>query len=423
MALRIVITMIGDTKMTNLLGKIKNFIKKKYKRLRKLAKKITIILYKIETKLIPIQKHMIVFESNMGRNYTGNPRCIYEEMVKSGLDKKYRCYIMLDDLNTFIPGTAKKIKRTRTRYFFIMGIAGIWVCDSRQPNYIVKRQGVHYIQTWHGTPLKKLALDMDSVNMAGETDIEKYKKVFYDNTRTWDYLISQNQFSTEVFKSAFAFDKSMLEIGYPRNDILFHGNNQETIIALKKKLGLPIDKKILLYAPTWRDNEYYKKGAYKFNNAMDYDLLKEKLGEEYVCIVKYHYLVKDNLDWSTYNGFIYKFDMCDDIAELYLVADMLITDYSSVMFDYSILNRPMLFFAYDLEQYKNNLRGFYFDLIEEAPGPISRTTQELIESILDYNEAEFKEKYKAFRDKYNHADNGYASKEVVKLIEDIIKGV
>ncbi len=413
------ITIIGDAKVDNPFKEIIHYMKMKYKRFRKFAKKVVIKLYKLETMLVPIQKNIIVFESNMGRNYTGNPKCIYEEMVKNGLDKKYRCYIMLDDLTTEVPGAAKKIKRTRTWYFFIMGIAGIWVCDSRQPKYIIKRKGVHYIQTWHGTPLKKLALDMDSVNMAGETDIEKYKKNFYDNTRAWDYLISQNHFSTEVFKRAFAFDKTMLEVGYPRNDILFHSNNQESILALKKKMGLPCDKKILLYAPTWRDNEYYKKGAYKFNNALDFDLLKEKLGDDYVCIVKYHYLVKENLDWSAYKDFVYKFDMCEDIAELYLVADMLITDYSSVMFDYSILRRPMLFFTYDLEEYKDNLRGFYFDFMEEAPGPITRTTEELIDSILEYNEEEFKEKYNAFHNKYNHADDGNASSKVVKLIEGI----
>lgn len=403
--------------MDNPIILIRNYVKKKYRRFRKFAKKIVIKLYKLETKILPIQKDIIVFESNMGRNYTGNPRCIYEEMVRSGLDKKYRCYIMLDDVTTEVPGSAKKVRRTRTQYFFIMGIAGILVCDSRQPKYIIKRNGAQFIQTWHGTPLKKLALDMDSVNMGGETDIEKYKKNFYENTRTWDYLISQNHFSTEVFRRAFAFDKTMLEIGYPRNDILFRCNNTESILELKRKMGLPEDKKILLYAPTWRDNEYYSKGAYKFNSAMDFDLLREKLGNEYVCIVKYHYLVKENIDWSSYNGFVYKFDMCEDIAELYLVADMMITDYSSVMFDYSVLKRPMFFFAYDLDDYKDNLRGFYFDFIEEAPGPIKRTTEDLIKSIENYNTEEYRNKYEAFHNKYNHADDGNASKKVIQLIE------
>ncbi len=390
------------------------------KQLQKAVKLIVIGLYHMEARLLPIKRDIIVFESNMGRNYTGNPKCIYEEMIRRGLDKKYRCYYLLDDLSVPIPGRAGKIKRTRFKYFFLMGIAGILVCDARQPDYIVKRKGARFIQTWHGTPLKKLALDMESVSMADADDINRYKKDFYRDTRAWDYLISQNHFSTEVFRRAFAFDKKMLEIGYPRNDILFRRNNPADILNLKRKMGLPTDRKILLYAPTWRDNEYYANGSYKFNRAMDFDLLREKLGDEYVCIVKYHYLVRENIDWSAYRGFVYKFDMCEDIAELYLVADMLITDYSSVMFDYSILNRPMLFFAYDLEEYKDNLRGFYFDFKAEAPGPVIRTTQELIDSIRNYHFPEYEEKYKAFHNKYNNADDGNASKKVVDLIEKII---
>lgn len=390
-----------------------------FKEIKKIGRKVVLRIYRLETRIIPVSRNTIIFESNMGRNYTGNPKCIYEEMVRMGLDKKYRCYIVLDDTSTYVPGNAKKIKRTRTRYFMIMGIAGIWVCDCRQPNYIIKRDKVRYIQTWHGTPLKKLAMDMESVNMAGETNIERYKQKFYKNTRTWDYLISQNYFSTEIFKRAFAFDKTVLEIGYPRNDILFFGNNKEYITELKNKMGLPLDKKVILYAPTWRDNEYYEKGAYKFTQALEFDQFREKLGNEYVCIVKYHYLVKENLDWSAYEGFVYKYDMCEDIAQLYLVSDILVTDYSSVMFDYSILRRPMVFFTYDLDEYKDNLRGFYFDFLEEAPGPITQTTDELIDSLLNYKPEKYAVKYEAFHNKYNHADDGNASKKIVKLIEDI----
>ena len=277
--------------MSGLKSIIKKIRKKTLKKIRNCGRKLVVKLYRIEVNLLPVSKDIIVFESNMGRNYTGNPKAIYEKMVELGLDRKYKCYYMLDDIKTSVPGNVKILKRTRTRYFFIMGIAKIIVSDSRMPKYIIKRKESHYIQTWHGTPLKKLALDMDSVNMAGETDIDKYKRNFYENTRTWDYLLSQNHYSTEIFRRAFAFDKTMLEVGYPRNDILFSKNNPEDIRKLKMKFGLPLDKKILLYAPTWRDNEYYHKGAYKFSTAMDFDVLRENLEEDYVLIVKYHYLV------------------------------------------------------------------------------------------------------------------------------------
>jgi CDP-glycerol glycerophosphotransferase len=394
-------------------------VKKVIKKVKKKLKPVVLGIYKTACKVLPINKNIILFESNLGRNYTGSPRAIYEEMVRQGLDTKYRCYYILENPDTPIPGAAKAVKRSRFLYFYLFAIAGTWVCDTRLPKYIIKRPGCTYIQTWHGTPLKKLALDMDTVFMAGEKGIDNYKKNFYDNAQTWDYLISQNHFSTEIFRRAFAFHKEMLEIGYPRNDVLFAKNNVQDILALKQQLGLPLDKKIILYAPTWRDNEFYGKGNYKFNPPLDFGELQDKLSDEYVMIVKYHYLVMDQVDWTPYKGFVYSCDLSYDISLLYLVSDMMITDYSSVMFDYSLLKRPMLFFCYDLEQYKDTLRGFYFDFLTEAPGPVTLTSDELIAAIKNYDTTQYQEKQEAFYRKYNHADDGKASVKVVDLIQRV----
>jgi CDP-glycerol glycerophosphotransferase len=201
-------------------------VRKFKKKIKKKLKKAVLWTYKLCIGILPMNRKIILFESNLGRNYTGNPKAIYEEMVRQGLDQKYRCYFILENPAIKLPGTAKTVKRTRLLYFYLFAIAGTWVCDTRLPKYIVKRPGCTYIQTWHGTPLKKLALDMDSVFMAGEKGIDNYKKNFYDNAQTWDYLISQNHFSTEIFRRAFAFHKEMLEIGYPRNDVLFAKNNE-----------------------------------------------------------------------------------------------------------------------------------------------------------------------------------------------------
>jgi CDP-glycerol glycerophosphotransferase len=380
-------------------------------------KAVVLLWYRACIRIFPVRQDVILFESNLGRNYTGNPRAIYEKMVRQGLDKKYRCYFILEDRNTVLPGAAKKVKRTRLRYFFLFAVAGIWVSDSRLPMYIRKRPKCRYIQTWHGTPLKKLALDMDTVFMAGETGIEEYKKNFYNNAQTWDYLVSQNQYSTEIFRRAFGFQKTMLEIGYPRNDVLFRKNNVEDIRELKKQLGLPLDKRILLYAPTWRDNEFYGQGKYKFNPPMDFSRLQEAIGKDTVMIVKYHYLIMDQIDWSPYRGFVYSYDLSYDISLLYLVSDFLITDYSSVMFDYNILKRPMFFYCYDLEKYKDTLRGFYFDFLAEAPGPVVLTTKDLIRAIKEYDPADYGERQEAFTKKYNHLDDGNAAKRIVELIE------
>ncbi|HHV12839.1 MAG TPA: CDP-glycerol glycerophosphotransferase family protein [Clostridiales bacterium] len=375
-----------------------------------------LLLYHLFILVNRVDTSIILFESNLGRNYSGNPRFIYEELVRRGLDRSYRCYFILEDTSVSLPGSAGKVKRISMLYFYLFAKAGTWVSDTRMPAYLKKRKGTIYIQTWHGTPLKKLGLDLEQVSMAGEKGLEDYKRKFALNSKTWDYLLSQNAYSTRIFRRAFAFDKEILEIGYPRNDILFHENDPGSIVDIKRKLGLPVDKKLLLYAPTWRDNEHYGHLTYRFSSGIDYDYLQEKLSRDYVIIIKAHYLVGEKLDLEKYRGFLYQFGASSDIAELYLVSDMLITDYSSVMFDYSLLRRPMLFYTYDLEQYKDSLRGFYFDFMEEAPGPIVITSEQLVKAIEEYDFCEYQEKYDAFREKYNHADHGDAAKQVVDLI-------
>ncbi len=377
--------------------------------------KLIRILYLFLYWIVPTDKKTIIFESNLGKNYTGNPKAIYEKMVEDKLDEKYTCIWILNDTNISIPGNCIKVKKMRFLYLYYLNRASFWVFDTRQPLFVKKKRKTTYVQTWHGTPLKRLALDMETINMGGEKDIELYKDRFRRSVKRWDFLLSQNNYSTNIFKRAFAFDKEILELGYPRNDKLvnFDFNN---INLLKEKLGLPTDKKVILYAPTWRDNAYYEKGKYKFESNIDLKYMYEQLGEEYIIINKAHYLVVDNLDSEGLNDFVYTFSNNQDITDLYLVSDILITDYSSVMFDFSVLNRPMIFYVYDIEMYGNDLRGFYFDLKEEAPGPLVKTTRDLVSEVKKisdgYNE-NYNEKYAKFREKYNYLDKGNSSKEFI----------
>lgn len=380
---------------------------------RKAVKSMIIMVYRVFNRVLPLKDNRIVFSSSLGKSYSGNPKAIYEKLVSEGLDKNYDCIWFYENSPYDIEGCNKQVKYGRIRYLYYMATAKFWIFDARQPEFLRKRNRVLYLQTWHGTPLKKLGLDMDNVYMAGETDIDSYHESFRRNAATWDYLISQNPFSSEVFKRAFDFKGKMLETGYPRNDVLFEGNSQYNLINIKKELGLPADKKIVLYAPTWRDDEATGIGKYRFSNALDIDRFKEAFGDEMVIIIKYHYLVNDNVDWSAYKEFVYMFDQSVDIASLYMVSDILITDYSSVMFDYSLLGKPMYFYCYDLERYKNKLRGFYFDFENEAPGPISTSTDELIEDIRNHNDINYRDKYEAFSYKYNPWDDGNASKKVI----------
>ncbi len=384
-------------------------------------KKLFVKLYQLCARAVPENKKLILFESSLFRGYTGNPRYIYEEIIRRNLDEKYKCAWvfrkhLLKDIK--ISGDPTIVSYKSIKFFYYMASAAFIVSDSRLPRYLVQNKDVTYIQTWHGTPLKKLALDMTSLDMAGNTNIERYHDNFRLSASRWKYLLSQNPFSTKTFKRCFAFEGEILEYGYPRNDVLVNSTNED-ILAIKERLGLPRDKKIILYAPTWRDNQFHKRGEYKFASALDFDMLRDFISDEYVVIVKYHYLIKDNVDWGRYKAFVYQFGEGEDIASLYLVSDMLITDYSSVMFDYSVLLRPMIFFAYDLEDYQEGLRGFYFDFLDEAPGPVVKDTKSLIDTILNYDSNKWQEKYDAFNKKYNPFDDGKASSRVVSLIDDI----
>lgn len=381
-------------------------------------------LVKLYHRLMPVMRtdsRLIVFDSSTGLNYTGSPRAVYERMVGLGLDREYKCvwFFKRGKAPADMPGCARKVRFEWPLYYHYMLRAGVWVFDARQPGYIRKRPDQLYIQTWHGTPLKKLALDMDSVSMAGSKNIETYKRNFAANASTWDCLIAQNGFSDEIFRRCFAFKGEMLKIGYPRNDILFTQNDPDSIARIKKELGLPADKRILLYAPTWRDDEYDARGVYSFRPKLDFAALKEALSDEYAVIVKYHYLIGDRIDWSGLEGFVYPFTAQGEISLLYLAADALITDYSSVMFDYSLLHRPMFFYAYDLARYRDELRGFYFDFLSEIPGPVSQTTDELIGDIRRYGitiPGEYADRMKAFSDKYHEYENGKASDAVIERI-------
>ena len=388
------------------------------KNVNKLKNKMKMFLYnRFWANKLKVEDDIIIFESMLGRNYSCNPKAIYEEMLRQGLDQKYRLYWVVTDMSMDIPGKVTKIKRNSFKHLKLLCRAKVWVFNTRQPNYVIKNPETIYIMTWHGTPLKKLALDMDDVQMAGNKGIENYKANFWNNSRRWDYLIAQNLFSSKIFKHCFDFHKNMLNIGYPRNDTLMNNNNQAYIDAVKDKYGIPKNKKVVLYAPTWRDNQAMGKGKYIFNPNINFDTLKRMLHKDYVFIVKYHYLIASKIDYTRFRGFIY--DINADIQDLYLISDFLMTDYSSVMFDYSALNRPMIFYTYDLDEYYNN-RGFYFDFKEEAPGPFIFNTEELIDYLKQPNTEAYRAKLEAWHKKYNSWDDGKASEKVVEIIKNVV---
>lgn len=361
---------------------------------------------------LPLNEKKVVFASFLGKQYADSPKAIYEYMVEHYPD--YEFVWIFNETGRKLPGNAKQVKRLSLAYYYHLATAKYWVSNMRQPLHLKKREGNVFLETWHGTPLKRLVFDMDEVYSANP----KYKKDFYQQSRLWDYLIAANPYSSEIFKSAFKFDKKMLEYGYPRNDTLYKNNNEAYITKVKKTLDIPLDKKVILYAPTWRDDEFYEAGKYKFDLKFDLQKLREKLGDDYVILLRMHYFIADNLNIEGYEGFVYNLSKHDDIADLYLISDILITDYSSVFFDYSNLRRPILYYAYDLEKYRDKLRGFYLDYENQMPGPILKTTDEIIAAVqnIDQIEEQYKEKYDEFYDKICCWESGNATEKVVKEV-------
>ncbi|MEX3714695.1 bifunctional glycosyltransferase family 2 protein/CDP-glycerol:glycerophosphate glycerophosphotransferase [Cytobacillus horneckiae] len=373
--------------------------------------KFKTFLYKKLFTRLPLKEKTIVFESFLGKNYSDSPKNLYEYMIKNNPD--YRFIWIFNEKRT-IPGKAKQIKRFSLSYYYYLATAKYWVSNSRMPLHLNKREGNIYLQTWHGTPLKKLVFDMNEVFSANPN----YKEHFYKQSRRWDYLISANQYSSEIFKRAFKFDKTMLEFGYPRNDSLHSEVKDKQAMKIKQKLNIPLDKKVILYAPTWRDDDFYAPGKYKFKLKLDLEEMKRKLGEEYVILLRMHYFIADHIETSGVDDFAFNLSKYDDIADLYLISDILITDYSSVFFDFANLQRPILFYTYDMEKYRDTLRGFYIDMEEEVPGPLLKTTEEIISSIINIKqtEEEYKEKYAQFYEKFCSWEKGHATEKIVKTV-------
>lgn len=411
--------------------------------IKAVLKKMVVAFYRVFCHLVPVDPDLVVFDSDMGKNYSGSPRAIYEQLQRTKEGGRLRPVWVftraalghgIDDMPK-----CRVVVYGSLSYYFLMARAGVWIFDTRHEGYLVKKKKVFYVQTWHGTPLKKLGLDMDVFGMAGELSgnadttkaAERYKKEILKESAKWDLLISSSSFTTEAFRSCFGYTGEILECGYPRNDCLFEQPAQKMSDATgtdvsesgsegNKHTGDKSGSQVILYAPTWRDDCYEGDGWYGYEPELDIRQLEKALAPDYRLVVKLHYLVKADMTKFPKecidSGFLTVVGNERDIAGLYGEADILVTDYSSVMFDWANLHRPMYFFTYDLEKYREKLRGFYFDFEKEAPGPLCATTQELIDSIKNGSGTDGTDAYNGFIARYNTFEDGHASQKVIERI-------
>jgi CDP-glycerol glycerophosphotransferase len=233
----------------------------------------------------------------------------------------------------------------------------------------------------------------------------------------WDYLLSPNTFTTGILKDAFrGFDGEILELGYPRNDALSAPDRDAVRARVRRELGIEDGRTAVLYAPTWRDDAVHERNSAGFALALDVDEFARRLGDDHVLLTRLHFLVAAQLGQQ--GPCVRDVSDFEDIRELYLAADVLVTDYSSVMFDFAVTGKPILYYVYDLEFYRDELRGFYFDFEPEAPGPLCRTTGELLAALEDLEGVRrtYRDRYAAFQARYNHLDDGQASSRVVERV-------
>lgn len=362
---------------------------------------------------------IIYFESFHGTQYSDNPRAVFEWMSDKYPDHTLVWGVSKGSEKPFRDEKVSYVLRFSFKWFLIMPRAGAWVINTRTPLWLAKNKKTTYIQTWHGTPLKKIGRDISQVNIPGYTK-ETYDQSFSDESKRWDYLVSPNEYCSTIFKQAFDYQGKMLEVGYPRNDVLVRAAQDKTIgKTLKMKHHFPIDKKIVLYAPTWRETENREKGKYAFTTDFPFEEIANQFGEEVILLVRMHYLVAQQFDFTKYAGKVINVSTGYDMSDLLAVADLLITDYSSCFFDFAITNQPMLFFIPDQKNYEEEMRGFYFPMEETVPGKLVKTKQALLEELHKWqsNPKSIKStSYESFKTTFTQLETNQAAKKVSEAI-------
>src|SRR3954451_6565482 len=350
----------------------------------------------------------VVYNSFSGR-YSDNPKALYESLAAGGYPGTH---VWLADprYEQEFPADAETVDFGSERCIKELESADVVVSNTHIELDWNKSADTRYLQTWHGTPLKHIHFDSLWAPPGRVAYLD-------EDVQRWDYLLSPNRASTGPLRQAFRFPGEIAETGYPRNDVLLGPRRAEIRSAVRRRFGIPPGATVVLYTPTWRDDVLDSGGRQDFSLQLDLADFTRRLGADHYLLLRTHFLISAPLPPIDRPG-VRDVSAYPDVCELYLAADVLVTDYSSAMFDFAVTGKPMLFFTYDLEHYRDDLRGFYFDLAEVAPGPLVRTSEELIEAIADRDVAasELADRYARFRDTFCSLEDGHATDRVLDLL-------
>ncbi|MEA2468714.1 MAG: CDP-glycerol glycerophosphotransferase, partial [Thermoleophilaceae bacterium] len=347
----------------------------------------------------PIEPDLAVFASYWYRGYSCNPRAIYEK-ARELVPGMRGVWIVKRDAVATLPEGVDYVVPGTERYYETIARARYLVNNVPFPNHVVKREGSVHVMTHHGTPLKKMGIDQREAPVSGaRIDFEGMLR----RCARWDYSVSANPFSTLVWEHAYPLRYESLETGYPRNDVLAAATDDD-VRRIRAKLGIAPEQTVLLYAPTHRE---YHDG---YISSLDLTALADALGPEHVVLSRAHYFYDHA---GLHEGQVRDVSAHPSVEELMLAADVLVTDYSSIMFDYAVLDRPIVVHAPDWEVYRT-LRGTYFDLLEEAPGPVTTTESEVVDAV---RRGDFEPAARAaFRARFCALEDGNASERVVRRV-------
>lgn len=374
---------------------------------------------------------LVVFESFQGRSYSCSPKAIYEYMISCSEFADYKYVWVFRDLPAHgnFPENTTLVEFDSREAFEAYSKAGTWIVNSRLRDFLEPREDQRYIQCWHGTPLKKIGCDIECAGNATST-VEEIHEEYTKDAGKIHKFISPSDYTTEKLRTAFNLEAigkadAIIQQGYPRNDALFN-TSEETVLKIREYFNIPENKKVVLYCPTFRDNQHDSNG-YSLEIGMDFASLREKFGEDIVILFRAHYFIADKFDFNKYDGFVVNVSDYDDINHLFLISDILVTDYSSVFFDFANLNKPMIFYLYDFQDYKANIRDFYFGTAM-LPGITVHDQTKLEKAVYDIlNDMKkggdglmrYKNAITMFNKRYNPLEDGHSAERTVKEIFNI----
>lgn len=357
-------------------------------------------------RIFPVDKKKIVCCNMKGKRYGDNPKYIADEIIRQGLSYEL-VWLMKPDTKAEVPEGIRVAKYNPFSLAYELATAKIWIDSNTKPLGLLKRKGQYYIQTWHGSyGLKKMYGDIpDKINLFDKRNI-KY------NSQIQDLFVSNSDFYSDIYRRAFWYEGKILQCGSPRNDIFFTEDRQ--CLKRVQEYFHTEGKKMALYAPTYRND--FGTDAYRLDFERMRQCLEKRFGGEWVILVRLHpHNMMDAKQFLEYNDFIMNATGYSVMQELLVACDILVSDYSSCMFDFVTTKKPCFMYASDAAGYKEE-HDFYFN-IYELPFPLAENNEEMEQQILQFDEGTYRKNLEEMFEKVGLTEDGTACKQVVEWIE------